>query len=52
MEKKNIAIVTGGFSGESVISYKSAKTIEEHLDTEKYNVYKLISTRKVGFMKL
>jgi D-alanine-D-alanine ligase len=41
MEKKNIAIVTGGFSGESVISYKSAQTIEEHLDTEKYNVYKI-----------
>ncbi len=41
MEKKNIAIVTGGFSGESVISYKSAKTIEENLDTEKYNVYKI-----------
>jgi D-alanine-D-alanine ligase len=26
--KKNIALVTGGFSGEAVISYKSAVTID------------------------
>lgn len=37
--KKNIALVTGGYSGESVISYKSAVTIESNLDKEKYNVY-------------
>jgi D-alanine-D-alanine ligase len=37
--KKNIALVTGGFSGEAVISYKSATTIGNHLDKEKYNVY-------------
>src|SRR5215212_11134585 len=39
--KKNIAFVTGGYSGEAVISYKSAITIENNLDTEKYNVYKV-----------
>lgn len=39
--KKNIAFVTGGYSGEAVISYKSAITIENNLDTEKYNVYKI-----------
>jgi D-alanine-D-alanine ligase len=39
--KKNIALVTGGFSGEAVISYKSATTIGSHLDSEKYNVYKI-----------
>lgn len=37
--KKNIALVTGGLSGEAVISYKSATTIGNHLDKEKYNVY-------------
>ena len=37
--KKNIALVTGGFSGEAVISYKSAVTIDSNLDREKFNVY-------------
>jgi D-alanine-D-alanine ligase len=37
----NIAFVTGGYSGESVISYKSAVTIEKNLDSDKYNVYKI-----------
>ncbi len=39
--KKNIALVTGGFSGEAVISYKSAVTIDNNLDREKFNVYKI-----------
>ena len=39
--KKNIALVTGGFSGEAAISYKSAATIDKHLDREKFNVYKI-----------
>jgi D-alanine-D-alanine ligase len=39
--KKNIALVTGGFSGESVISYKSATTIDNNLDRNKFNVYKI-----------
>lgn len=43
--KPTIAFVTGGYSGESVISYKSAITIESHIDREKYNVYTIdIST--------
>lgn len=37
--KKNIALVTGGYSGEAVISYKSAKTIFENIDEEKWNCY-------------
>ena len=37
--KKKIALVTGGFSGEAVISYKSAVTIYNHLDKEKFDVY-------------
>jgi D-alanine-D-alanine ligase len=39
--KKTIALVTGGFSGEAVISYKSAITIGNNLDRDKFNVYKV-----------
>ena len=39
--KKNIALVTGGFSGEAVISYKTAVTIDTNLDREKFNVFKI-----------
>ncbi|HEX4876206.1 MAG TPA: D-alanine--D-alanine ligase, partial [Chitinophagaceae bacterium] len=39
--KKNIALVTGGFSGEAVISYRSANTIDNNLDRELFNVYKI-----------
>ena len=37
--KKNIALVTGGFSGEAVISYKTAATIGNNLDPGQFNVY-------------
>lgn len=43
--KKNIALVAGGYSGEYVISINSAKTIEKHLDREKYATYKIIITK-------
>lgn len=46
--KKNIALVTGGYSGESVISYKSASTILNHIDTEKWNCY-LIDINPTGW---
>lgn len=39
--KKKIALITGGYSGESVISYLSASTIEKNLDTEKWETYKI-----------
>lgn len=39
--KKNIALVTGGYSGEAVISYKSATTIYNYLDKERFAVYKI-----------
>ena len=39
--KKKIALVTGGFSGEAVISYRSAATIYNHLDKDRYEVYKI-----------
>ncbi len=37
--KPVIAFVTGGYSGEAEISYKSAVTIQKNLDTNKYDVY-------------
>lgn len=39
--KKTIALVTGGFTGESVISLKSAAVVEKIIDREKYDVYKI-----------
>ncbi|HEX8331080.1 MAG TPA: D-alanine--D-alanine ligase [Segetibacter sp.] len=41
MSKKTIAFLTGGYSSEAVISYKSAITIENNLDKERYNIYKI-----------
>ncbi|MVT09257.1 D-alanine--D-alanine ligase [Chitinophaga tropicalis] len=43
--KKNIALVAGGYSGEYVISVQSAAVIEKHLDSSRYNVYKIAITR-------
>jgi D-alanine-D-alanine ligase len=40
--KKTIALITGGFTGESVISLKSAAQIEQNLDVAKFEVYKII----------
>ena len=50
--KKTIALVTGGFSGEAVISYKSATTIDTHLDRDKYEVYKIDITPQGWFYEL
>lgn len=47
--KKKIALVTGGYSGEAVISYKSAATIYNHLDKEKFDVYKIDITPEGWF---
>jgi D-alanine-D-alanine ligase len=37
--KPSIAFVTGGYSGEAEISYKSALTIAAHIDLEKFTAY-------------
>lgn len=39
--KKKIALVTGGYSGEAEISYKSVITVGNNIDTDKYDVYKI-----------
>lgn len=41
MAKPNIAFVTGGYSSEAEISYKSAVTIEQNLDLNKFEVYRI-----------
>ncbi len=40
--KKKIALVTGGYTGESVISLKSAAVVEQIIDREKFDVYKIL----------
>lgn len=44
--KTTVALVTGGFTGESVISLKSADFVNEKLNPELYDVYKIIITRE------
>ncbi len=39
--KKNIAILMGGYTDESVISLKSGQVVFDHIDKSKYNVYKV-----------
>lgn len=46
--KKTIALVTGGYSGESVISYKSADTIRKNIDPVKWDCY-LIDINPTGW---
>ncbi len=36
---KNIALITGGYSGEAVISYKSAQQMAANIDTSKWDCY-------------
>lgn len=40
--KKTIALLTGGTTGEWVVSVKSALTIAQNLDAELYDVYKIM----------
>lgn len=47
--KKTIALLTGGTTGEWVISVKSASTIYQNMDTDKYDVYKIMLTQQGWF---
>lgn len=44
--KTNVALLAGGYTGESVVSLNSAKQIESSLDYQLYNVYKIIFTQE------
>lgn len=39
--KRKIALVTGGYSREAEISYKSAVTVENNVDKDRFDVYKI-----------
>jgi D-alanine-D-alanine ligase len=41
MEKKHIALIMGGYTGEAVVSEKSAAVVAQHLDRNRYEVYPL-----------
>lgn len=47
--KPKIAFVTGGYSGEAEISYKSAVTIQNNIDTDKFDVYRIDITPQGWF---
>ena len=47
--KKTIALLTGGTTGEWVVSVKSAATIAQNLDTSKFDVYKIMLTHQGWF---
>lgn len=47
--KKIIALLTGGTSGEWVVSVKSAATIAQNLDPDKFDVYKIMLTQQGWF---
>ncbi|WP_407427139.1 D-alanine--D-alanine ligase [Arcticibacter sp.] len=44
--KNTIALVTGGFTGESYVSFKSAEVIEKNIDRDKFDVYTIVVTRE------
>lgn len=43
--KIKLALIAGGYSGEYVISIKTAITIENNIDKDKYDVYKIIISK-------
>ncbi len=43
--KKKIALVAGGYSGEYVISLGTARTIQENLDNNRFEVYRVVIER-------
>lgn len=47
--KKTLALLTGGTTGEWVVSVKSAATIAQNLDAGKFDVYKIMLTQQGWF---
>ncbi|MXV50446.1 D-alanine--D-alanine ligase [Pedobacter sp. HMF7647] len=50
--KKRIALVTGGFTGESVVSFKSADFVMSKIDPARYDVYKVIITIEDWYVEI
>lgn len=40
--KKKIALITGGYTGEHVVSLKSASVVEKTIDTSLYDIFKIL----------
>lgn len=49
MNKKNVAVVMGGYSDEYKVSLKSGQLIYDSLDRELYNVYKIVILKDEWF---
>lgn len=46
---RNIALITGGYTAEAEVSYKSAAFVYDQLDKSKYNVYRIVITTDSWF---
>lgn len=44
--KRIVALITGGFTGESVISFRSADFVAANINEDKYEVYKIIISKE------
>ncbi|MDR0363543.1 MAG: D-alanine--D-alanine ligase [Bacteroidales bacterium] len=51
MKKRNIAVISGGDSGEHEISIKSGREVSKAIDQERYNVYPLVIRGKDWYYK-
>lgn len=47
--KTKVALITGGYTAESEVSFKSAAFVESQLDLDKYEVYPITITRESWF---
>ncbi|MBD1420070.1 D-alanine--D-alanine ligase family protein [Sphingobacterium chuzhouense] len=47
--KKKIALITGGYTGEAEVSFKSAAFVQEQLDKQKYDIYPITITLDTWF---
>ena len=45
MDRRNIAVIYGGYSSEEVVSRKSAEGVLSFIDKDKYNLYPVLITR-------
>lgn len=46
--KRKVALLTGGYSGEAIVSYESVKTVYAHVDKSRYDVF-VIDIRPDGW---
>ncbi|MCD4791409.1 MAG: D-alanine--D-alanine ligase, partial [Bacteroidales bacterium] len=49
--KKNIAVLSGGYSGEFEISVQSGQVVKKYLDNEKYNIFPILIKGKDWYYK-